>query len=109
MKPPSTVTPASGAKWPLTGGVASQLSITKDNGIERVYLAGYSDGSIRIWDATCPVLSFICLLEGEVRVPSNLCFFWWIHSDMESTDFFFYPVLIWKEGIFFTSIFSFDS
>ncbi|XP_059428888.1 uncharacterized protein LOC132162629 isoform X1 [Corylus avellana] len=67
MKPPSTVTPASVAKWPLTGGVASQLSITKDNGIERVYLAGYSDGSIRLWDATYPVLSFICLVEGEVQ------------------------------------------
>ncbi|XP_041023794.1 uncharacterized protein LOC121264600 [Juglans microcarpa x Juglans regia] len=63
----STETPVSGARWPLTGGVASQLSITKDNGLQRVYLAGYSDGSIGIWDATYPVLSFICLIEGEVK------------------------------------------
>lgn len=63
----SKVTPVSAAKWPLTGGVASELSITKDDGFEQVYLAGYSDGSIRIWDATYPVLSLICLLEGEVQ------------------------------------------
>lgn len=71
MKLASTVTSVSGAKWPLTGGVASQLSMTKDYEVERLYLAGYSDGSVRIWDATCPVLFFICLLEGKVRVPSN--------------------------------------
>lgn len=61
---------ADGAKWPLTGGVPSQLSTIKDRKTERVYLAGYSDGSVRIWDATLPVLSFVCLLEGQVRVNS---------------------------------------
>lgn len=60
--------PSAGTKWPLTGGVPSQLSISKNNGIERVYLAGYSDGSVRIWNATYPLLSFICLVQGEVRV-----------------------------------------
>lgn len=66
MKPGSITTLASGVKWPLTGGVPSQLSTTKDKRIERLYLAGYSDGSVRIWDATLPVLS--CLLEGQVSV-----------------------------------------
>ncbi|XP_024026433.1 uncharacterized protein LOC21399448 isoform X3 [Morus notabilis] len=65
LKPGSITTPASGVKWPLTGGVPSQLSTTKDKRIERLYLAGYSDGSVRIWDATLPVLS--CLLEGQVQ------------------------------------------
>ncbi|PQQ01050.1 uncharacterized protein Pyn_18909 [Prunus yedoensis var. nudiflora] len=59
--------PSAGTKWPLTGGVPSQLSISKNNGIERVYLAGYSDGSVRIWNATYPLLSFICLVQGEVQ------------------------------------------
>ncbi|BBH06284.1 transducin family protein / WD-40 repeat family protein [Prunus dulcis] len=59
--------PSAGTKWPLTGGVPGQLSISKNNGIERVYLAGYSDGSVRIWNATYPLLSFICLVQGEVQ------------------------------------------
>ena len=63
-------TPASGIKWPLTGGVPSQLSTTKDKKTEMVYLAGYSDGSVRIWDATFPVLSFVCLLDGQVSLLS---------------------------------------
>ncbi|KAK9289677.1 hypothetical protein L1049_007835 [Liquidambar formosana] len=60
-------TQAGGTKWPLTGGVPSQLSFTKDKGIERVYIAGYQDGSVRMWDATHPVLSLIFVLEGEVQ------------------------------------------
>ena len=72
MKLASTVTAVSAAKWPLTGGLPSELSITKNDGVGRIYLGGYSDGSIRIWDATYPVLSLICLLKGEVRVPSKI-------------------------------------
>uniref|UniRef100_A0A5B7BCF9 V-SNARE coiled-coil homology domain-containing protein n=1 Tax=Davidia involucrata TaxID=16924 RepID=A0A5B7BCF9_DAVIN len=53
-------------KWPLTGGVPSQLSFSENNGIEKVYIAGYQDGSVRIWDATFPVLSLIFVLGSEV-------------------------------------------
>ncbi|XWS67252.1 hypothetical protein CRYUN_Cryun05aG0271400 [Craigia yunnanensis] len=67
MKPGATPTPAGGIKWHLTGGVHTQLSVTKDNSIDRVYIAGYQDGSVRIWDASYPVLSLICFLEGEVQ------------------------------------------
>ncbi|XP_062095137.1 uncharacterized protein LOC133801026 isoform X2 [Humulus lupulus] len=67
MRTGSISSPANGAKWPLTGGVPSQLSTAKDKKTERVYLAGYSDGSVRIWDATLPVLSFALLLEGQVQ------------------------------------------
>ncbi|XP_052199360.1 uncharacterized protein LOC127806244 isoform X2 [Diospyros lotus] len=59
------VTTAS-SKWPLTGGVSNQLSFAEDNGINRVYIAGYHDGSVRIWDATFPVLSLIFVLESEI-------------------------------------------
>ncbi|XP_038695433.1 uncharacterized protein LOC119992709 isoform X1 [Tripterygium wilfordii] len=61
----STKTPAGCAKWPLTGGVPSQLSFTKESGVERLFIAGYKDGSVRIWDATYPVLSLICIFDGE--------------------------------------------
>ncbi|KAM1597810.1 hypothetical protein EV1_032583 [Malus domestica] len=63
----SAQTPSAGTKWPLTGGVPSQLSISENNGIERLYLTGYSDGSVRIWNATYPLFSFICLVESEVQ------------------------------------------
>ncbi|KAI4353370.1 hypothetical protein L6164_002328 [Bauhinia variegata] len=53
--------------WPLTGGVPSHLSTTKSTGVERVYLAGYSDGSVWVIDATYPVLSHICYIEPEVQ------------------------------------------
>lgn len=69
MKHVSTLTLTGGAKWPLTGGVPSHLSFTEGKRVERIYIAGYQDGSVRIWDATYPVLSLICVLEGEVRVP----------------------------------------
>ncbi|XP_060957751.1 uncharacterized protein LOC115697415 isoform X3 [Cannabis sativa] len=65
MRTGSISSPADGAKWPLTGGVPSQLSTSKNKKTERLYLAGYSDGSVRIWDATLPVLSFVLLLEGQ--------------------------------------------
>ena len=74
MKPGSTPTPAGGIKWPLTGGVPIQLSVAKDNSIDRVYIAGYQDGSVRIWDASYPVMSLICFLEGEVS-SSNIVSF----------------------------------
>ncbi|XP_022767745.1 uncharacterized protein LOC111312058 isoform X3 [Durio zibethinus] len=67
MKPGSIPTPAGGIKWPLTGGIPSHLSVAKDNSIDSLYIAGYQDGSVRIWDASYPVLSLICFLEGEVQ------------------------------------------
>lgn len=68
MKLSSTEIQGTSANWPLTGGVPYPLPTTKDDKVERVYLAGYQDGSIRVLDATHPVFSFICHLNGEVRV-----------------------------------------
>ncbi|CAH8324377.1 unnamed protein product [Eruca vesicaria subsp. sativa] len=44
------------AQWPLTGGVPGHID---DYKLERLYMAGYQDGSVRIWDATYPCLSLI--------------------------------------------------
>ncbi|KAK2980018.1 hypothetical protein RJ640_020044, partial [Escallonia rubra] len=63
----STQSLAGSTKWPLTGGVANQLSSAEDYTVERVYIAGYKDGSVRIWDATYPVLSLLCVLESEFK------------------------------------------
>ncbi|KAF8115181.1 hypothetical protein N665_0029s0027 [Sinapis alba] len=52
------------AQWPLTGGVPSHLD---DYKLERLYIAGYQDGSVRIWDATYPCLSLIYDLEPKVN------------------------------------------
>lgn len=59
------ITPAT-TNWPLIGGIPSQLSLAENKGIERVYIGGYRDGTVRIWDATFPTLSFLYVLESEV-------------------------------------------
>ncbi|KAL0736522.1 hypothetical protein Bca4012_012732 [Brassica carinata] len=51
-------------QWPLTGGVPSHLD---DYKLERLYIAGYQDGSVRIWDATYPCLSLIYDLEPKAN------------------------------------------
>ncbi|GAB2288343.1 hypothetical protein Dimus_022676 [Dionaea muscipula] len=60
-----------GSKWPLSGGVPCHLPLSGDNGTERLYIAGYQDGSVRIWDATYPVFSPLFILEPEVKGASN--------------------------------------
>ncbi|PRQ18496.1 putative DNA ligase (ATP) [Rosa chinensis] len=56
-----------GAKWPLTGGVPSQLSDAENFYVERLYVAGYQDGSVPIWDATYPTPSLIYAIGPEVK------------------------------------------
>uniref|UniRef100_A0A1J3H989 Syntaxin-binding protein 5-like n=1 Tax=Noccaea caerulescens TaxID=107243 RepID=A0A1J3H989_NOCCA len=52
------------AQWPLTGGIPSHLD---DYKLERLYMAGYQDGSVRIWDATYPCLSLLFDLNPKVN------------------------------------------
>ncbi|KAK7300521.1 hypothetical protein RJT34_11367 [Clitoria ternatea] len=54
-----------GIKWPLTGGVPGQL-FKEDHPIIQIYIAGYQDGSVRIWDATYPALSLVYDIDSEV-------------------------------------------
>lgn len=51
----------------MTGGIPSQLSLAENNRVERIYIAGYQDGSVRIWDATFPVLSLLFVLGSQVE------------------------------------------
>ncbi|KAL5720947.1 hypothetical protein ACHQM5_013568 [Ranunculus cassubicifolius] len=53
--------------WSLTDGVSCHSSSLEDNGVERLYMAGYHDGSVRIWDSTRPSLSLMFVLEGKVK------------------------------------------
>lgn len=55
----------------MTGGIVNQLNNDEDR-VGRLYVAGYENGSVRIWDATYPVLSLLCVLEGEVRVSHSI-------------------------------------
>ncbi|KAK3407849.1 uncharacterized protein LOC104421067 isoform X2 [Eucalyptus grandis] len=59
--------PTSHTEWPLTGGVPSRLHLSEVNQVERIYVAGYRDGSVRMWDATCPTLSLIYVLDLGVQ------------------------------------------
>ncbi|XP_073142226.1 uncharacterized protein [Henckelia pumila] len=61
----STQTLPGAKKWRLTGGVGNHISFAKDNKVDKLYIAGYQDGSVRIWDATYPVFSLICVLTAE--------------------------------------------
>ncbi|XP_058207273.1 uncharacterized protein LOC131320562 isoform X1 [Rhododendron vialii] len=61
----TATTPSS--KWPLTGGVPSQLSFAEGDIIKRIYIAGYQDGSVCIWDAAFPVLSCIFVLGSKIE------------------------------------------
>ncbi|XP_074574297.1 uncharacterized protein LOC141830770 isoform X3 [Curcuma longa] len=65
-----------GTKWPVTGGVPPEVSY-EDYEVEKIFIAGYQDGSVRIWDATYPVLVSMFVLEGklpamevEVTIPA---------------------------------------
>ncbi|XP_057989734.1 uncharacterized protein LOC110657239 isoform X2 [Hevea brasiliensis] len=53
--------------WPLTGGVPSQPLNVENYQVERVYIAGYQDGSVRIWDATNPTFSLVYVLGPEIK------------------------------------------
>ncbi|KDO56671.1 hypothetical protein CISIN_1g001279mg [Citrus sinensis] len=86
----SSHTQAGHIKWPLSGGVPSPVPITKCHSVDRVYLAGYHDGSVRIWDATYPVFKLICALDAEVqgievagsRAPVSTLSFCFINSSL---------------------------
>lgn len=52
-------------KWPLTGGVPGQL-FKEHHLIIQIYIAGYQDGSVRIWDASYPALSLVYNIKPEV-------------------------------------------
>ncbi|KAK4756041.1 hypothetical protein SAY87_009798 [Trapa incisa] len=54
-------------RWPIYGGIPNRISLEDDYHIERIYVAGYRDGSVRIWDATSPALSRIHILQPEVK------------------------------------------
>ncbi|GMH30553.1 hypothetical protein Nepgr_032396 [Nepenthes gracilis] len=55
------------SKWPLSGGVPCHVALSGNISIERLYIAGYQDGSVRVWDATYPVLSPLFTLGPEVK------------------------------------------
>ncbi|KAK9063361.1 hypothetical protein SSX86_017231 [Deinandra increscens subsp. villosa] len=63
----SSPTSTGGAKWPVSGGFPSQLSSDENIGVERIYIAGYQDGYVRIWDATFPVFSHLFVLGLQVE------------------------------------------
>lgn len=75
-RPNATPLISGNMKWPLTGGVPSEMSLDEDHDVERLYIAGYQDGSVRIWDATFPVLVPMFVLDGKVNL---LCISVFIH------------------------------
>ncbi|KAJ1426356.1 WD40/YVTN repeat-like-containing domain superfamily [Sesbania bispinosa] len=56
---------SAGIKWPLTGGIPGQ--VFKDHPVIQIYIAGYHDGSVWIWDATYPALTLVYNIKSEVN------------------------------------------
>ncbi|XP_006338830.1 uncharacterized protein [Solanum tuberosum] len=46
---------------------------TKDDGIERILVAGYLDGSVRLWNATFPVFTLLAVLESQFHCHELTC------------------------------------
>ncbi|XP_074562352.1 uncharacterized protein LOC141818824 [Curcuma longa] len=55
----------SGTKWPLTGGDAPEVPYDNSE-IEKLFIAGYQDGTVRLWYATYFVLVPVFVLEGKL-------------------------------------------
>lgn len=62
-----TLDPAEMGKWPLSGGTHGEISFDEGEQQKSIYIAGYTDGSVRIWDASNPTLSLLLVLEGQVH------------------------------------------
>lgn len=58
--------PSTSTNWPLTGGVPCQQSLDEYR-CQRLYIGGYEDGSVRVWDATFPVLSLVSVIGSQVE------------------------------------------
>ncbi|PHT72599.1 hypothetical protein T459_23384 [Capsicum annuum] len=68
----SAATSSRACRWPLTGGVYNHTSRAETNRIQRVFIAGYPDGSVRMWDATHPVFLLLCVLDREVKGANTI-------------------------------------
>ncbi|KAG9157898.1 hypothetical protein Leryth_000073 [Lithospermum erythrorhizon] len=56
-------------KRAIAGGVLNHFPLNKDRIIEKLYVTGYQDASVWLWDATFPVLSLMCVIDSE-RIKS---------------------------------------
>ncbi|KAH9614630.1 hypothetical protein KSS87_008334, partial [Heliosperma pusillum] len=72
----STLSPGKRTKWPLTGGTRNEVSSADEKPEKRIYIAGYKDGTVRVWDVTKSTFSLVTYLEGQVpgiaSVGSNI-------------------------------------
>ncbi|XP_021744915.1 uncharacterized protein LOC110710876 isoform X2 [Chenopodium quinoa] len=62
---------AEGSKWPLTGGLQREITSDEENAQKIIYIAGYQDGSVRIWDASNPIFPLVSVIEGQVHGVAN--------------------------------------
>ncbi|XP_074264578.1 lethal(2) giant larvae protein homolog SRO77-like [Silene latifolia] len=68
----STLSPGKCTKWPLTGGTWNEGSSADEKPEKRIYIAGYKDGTVRVWDVTKSTFSLVSYLEGQVPGIENV-------------------------------------
>ncbi|CAK9192647.1 unnamed protein product [Sphagnum jensenii] len=55
-----------GTRWPITGGVASRVTSSGDQGKKmNILLTGHKTGIIQVWDASSPTIQHICTVEAQ--------------------------------------------
>ena len=59
-------------EWPVIGGFSSQINAAENIGVERIYIAGYQDGYVRIWDSTSLVFTLISVLGFQVIAMKSI-------------------------------------
>ncbi|CAM6044887.1 unnamed protein product [Sphagnum compactum] len=56
-----------GTRWPITGGMASRVTSSGDQGEKmNILLTGHKTGIIQVWDASSPTIQHICTVEAQV-------------------------------------------
>lgn len=68
-KGPLPILPA-GTKWPITGGIPSNLKPSSDNKIQHqsILLTGHNGGYVQVWDASAPSVRLLCTVDAQVSL-----------------------------------------
>lgn len=68
-KGPLPILPA-GTKWPITGGIPSNLEPSSDNKIQHqsILLTGHNGGYVQVWDASAPSVRLLCTVDAQVSL-----------------------------------------
>ncbi len=98
-----------GTRWPITGGVASRVTSSGDQGKKmNILLTGHKTGIIQVWDASSPTIQHICTVEAQVirnnHIPMSVeCISGPSHSDCVMRDPFAEKCVVYAHSDLYTA------